>query len=93
MIATFQGNRILAYQILGKNQNVGHSVYLQFLAEVLQPRVRRMHNHRSLILHDNARPHKHKEIKDFFNLHRWVEMNHPLTALIFHRPISMDLPE
>ena len=30
-----------------------------------------------IILHDNARPHKHRIIKEFFQEKRWEELEHP----------------
>ena len=77
LIVAFHKNQIIAFQFLGKSKTVDHNVYKDFLANRLQPEVRRQRIHRPLILHDNARPHKHKDITDFFNLHRWGVLRHP----------------
>ncbi len=45
--------------------------------EVICPGIKRKRIRRPIILHDNARPHKHKKVKEFFNLHRWEELKHP----------------
>jgi transposase len=76
IVATYQ-NRIIAHQILPKNQNVNHDVYEAFLEQYLLPEVKRQRIRSPLIIHDNARPHKHQNITSFFNRHRWTVLKHP----------------
>jgi len=77
IIAAVHQNRIIAYQILPKNKTVNHGVYLEFLEQYLLPEVKRQRIRSPLILHDNARPHKHADITAFCNRHRWTELKHP----------------
>ncbi len=51
--------------------------YLEFLEQFLLPEVRRLRIRRPYILHDNARPHKHPDIGQFFNRHGWIVLRHP----------------
>jgi histone-lysine N-methyltransferase SETMAR len=77
MIVAFHQNRIIVYRILPQNVNVNFEVYLSFLSEVLHPAIREHRIKRPLILHDNARPHKHEEVQRFFKRHQWEELKHP----------------
>jgi len=76
MIAAVHQNEIIAYQILPKNTNVGHTIFLHFLTNILLPAVKQRRIRSPLILMDNARPHKHHEITRFFNRHRWTVLKH-----------------
>jgi transposase len=77
LIVALHQNRILEYQILPKNTNVDHNIYLHFLTNKLLPAVKQKKIRSPLILHDNARPHKHRDIESFFNRHRWTTLKHP----------------
>jgi transposase len=77
MIAAFHQNQIIAHQYIDQGKTVTHKEYLAFLRDVLQPEVRRKRIHRPLLLHLNATPHKHKDMKDFVTLHRWRILRHP----------------
>jgi transposase len=77
LIVAFHKTQVIAFQFMDKGKTVDHQVYKDFLANHLQPEVRRQRIHRPLILQDGASPHKHKEIKEFFNLHRWGVLRHP----------------
>ena len=77
MIVAFHRNRVLGYQILARNVNVDNNVYLEFLRDVVARAVRQYRIRRPCILHDNARPHKHQNVKAFFRRHRWEELKHP----------------
>ena len=77
MIVAFHENQVFGYRILPKNTNVNFEVYINFLKEVIHPAIRRKRIHRPIILHDNATPHKHKKVKEFYNSHRWEELKHP----------------
>jgi len=77
LIAAVHQNRIIAHQRLPRNRNVNFEVYKEFLEQHLLPEVRRQRIRTPLIIHDNARPHKHQEITAFFARHRWVELKHP----------------
>ena len=77
MIVAFHQNRIFGYRILPKNTNVNFQVYIDFLEQVILPEIRNHRLHNPLILHDNARPHIHRNVKAFFNRHRWRVLKHP----------------
>ena len=70
MIVAFHQNRVFGYRILPKNKRVDFQVYIDFLSQVILPEVNNQHIRRPIILHDNARPHKHHKVKDFFTRHR-----------------------
>jgi hypothetical protein len=78
MIVAFYQNRVLGYQILPKYQTVNKDIYVQFLERVILPYIQRHRIRHPIILHDNARPHKHQNVKDFLTRHRWEEFKHPL---------------
>lgn len=77
MIVAFHKNRVLGYRILAKNTNVNFEVYLDFLSQVIIPAIKQLRIHRPIILHDNATPHKHSKVQDFFVRHRWEQLKHP----------------
>lgn len=77
LIMALHQNQIIAYQILPRNRNVNHDVYLEFLEQYLLPAVKRKRIRRPYIIHDNARPHKHPDIGSFFNRHGWIVLKHP----------------
>jgi transposase len=77
MIVTFHKNRVLDHRILARNTNVNFEIYLDFLSQVILPAIKRLRIHRPIILHDNARPHKHSKVQEFFVRHRWEELKHP----------------
>ncbi len=83
MIVAFHKNRVLGYRILAKNTIVNFEVYLHFLSQVIVPAIKQLRIHKPIILHDNARPHKHSKVQDFFVRHRWGQLKHP--------PYSRDL--
>jgi histone-lysine N-methyltransferase SETMAR len=83
MKVTFHKNWVLGYRILAENTNVNFEVYLDFLSQVTLPAIKQLRIHRPIILNDNARPHKHSKIQDFFARHRWEELK--------HQPYSPDL--
>ena len=41
------------------------------------PEVQRKNFACPIILHDNARPHKHRLVREFLQEHRWEELEHP----------------
>jgi histone-lysine N-methyltransferase SETMAR len=77
MIVAFHKNLVLGYRILPKNTNVNFEVYLDFLSQVILPAIKQLRIHRPNILHDNARPHKHSKVQEFFVRHQWEELKHP----------------
>ena len=48
-----------------------------FFRNVLLPAIQRECIRHPLILHDNARPHIHSEVKAFMSRHRWEQFEHP----------------
>lgn len=68
---------IFTYEILPIGQTVNHNVYLNFLEHRVLPEVERRKMARPYILHDNARSHKHRVIKEFLQAKRWEELEHP----------------
>jgi [histone H3]-lysine36 N-dimethyltransferase SETMAR len=77
MIVAFHKNEVLGYQILPRNTNVDNNVYVRFLDAVVLRGVWRKDIIHPIILHDNARPHKHLNVKNFFTLNQWEELEHP----------------
>ncbi len=49
----------------------------------LLPEVQRKKFGRPIILHDNAKPHKHRVIREYLQAKRWEELDHP--------PYSLDM--
>jgi transposase len=78
MIVAFHKDLVAGYKILSRNKNVDNIVYREFLEDVILPYVQKHLIRHPLILHDNARAHKHKNIKAFFQRHRLEELKHPL---------------
>ncbi len=68
---------MLTYEILPKGQTVDNVVYLIFLECRVLPEVHRKKFGRPIILHDNARPLKHRLVREFLQEHRWEELEHP----------------
>jgi histone-lysine N-methyltransferase SETMAR len=68
---------VLGYRILPKNTNVNFEIHLDFLSQVILPAIKQLRIHRPIILHDNARPHKHSKVQEFFVRHQWEELKHP----------------
>ncbi len=68
---------MLTYKILPKGQTVDNVVYLNFLERRVLPEVHRKKFGHPIILHDNARPHKYRLVREFLQEHRWEELEHP----------------
>jgi histone-lysine N-methyltransferase SETMAR len=47
------------------------------LSQVILPAIKQQRIHRPIILHDNARPHKHSTVEEFFLRNRWEQLKHP----------------
>ena len=77
MILVLHGNRVLCYQILPRGITVNHNVYLDFLQNILLPAIQQQRISHPLILHDNARPHIHSQVRAFMTRHRWEQLEHP----------------
>ena len=77
MIVALWKKEVIAYQILPKGETVDHAAYLNFLEHRLVPEVNRKKFGRPIILHDNAKPHKHQSVGVFFQGKRWEEVDHP----------------
>jgi hypothetical protein len=77
MIVALWRKQVLTYEILPKGQTVDNVVYLNFLERRVLPEVHRKKFGRPIILHDNARPHKHRLVREFLQEHRWEELEHP----------------
>ena len=67
MIVALHKKQILTYEILPEGQTVDSIAYLNFLERRVLPEVNRKKFGRPIILHDNARPHKHRIIKEFLH--------------------------
>jgi hypothetical protein len=76
MIVAFHKNQVAGFKILPKNTNFDPHIYFDFLEKIIVPYVQKHRIRRPLILHDNAHPHKHQNIKSFFTSHRWEKMKH-----------------
>jgi hypothetical protein len=70
--------QILTYEILPEGQTVDSIAYLNFLECRVLPEVNRKKFGRPIILHDNARPHKHRIMREFLHEKRWEELEHPV---------------
>jgi histone-lysine N-methyltransferase SETMAR len=77
MIVALWKSEIIAYQILEEGKTVDSITYLNFLEHRLLPEVTRKKFGRPIILHDNARPHKHRIVREFLEEQRWEELDHP----------------
>ena len=77
MILALHGNRVLCYSIMPRGMNIDHNAYLNFFQNILLPAIKRERIRRPLILHDNARPHVHSEVRAFMSRHRWEQLEHP----------------
>ena len=77
MILALHSNQIATFQILPRNQNVNHEVYVNFLRDYVLPYVREHRIRTPLIMQDNARPHMHHKVRAFMGRHRWVALDHP----------------
>jgi len=77
MIVALWNQKVFTYQILPKGTTVDSQVYLSFLEERIWPEVRRRHMSRPIILYDNARPHKHRIVREFLQTRKWEELEHP----------------
>jgi hypothetical protein len=80
MIIVFHQNLIFGYQILPKNTNVNFQIFIDFLEQIILLEVKNEQLHNPLILHDNAKPHKHQKVKEFFNQHSWGNLITPLQS-------------
>jgi len=65
MIVALWKKQVITYEILREGQTVNHLAYLNFLERRVLPEVNRKKFGRPIILHDNARPHKHRVIREF----------------------------
>ena len=72
MILALHGIRVLCYSILPRRKTIDHNAYLNFFQNILLPAIQRQHISHPLILHDNARPHIHSEVRAFMTRHRWA---------------------
>jgi hypothetical protein len=84
MIVAFWKKTIIAFQILPKGTTVDYSVYLDFLQHRLLPEVEKKKFGRPIILHDNAKPHKHRVVREWSMVKRWEELEHPHIHQICH---------
>ena len=66
MIVALWKSEVIAYQILEEGKTVDSITYLNFLEHRLLPEVTRKKFGRPIILHDNARPHKHRIVRKFW---------------------------
>lgn len=77
MIVALWKKTIIAFQILPKGTTVDYSVYLDFLQHRLLPESENKKFGRPIILHDNAKPHKHRVVREWLMAKRWEELEHP----------------
>ena len=76
-ILALHRKRVLCYSILPRGITVGHNIYLDFFRNILLPTIQLERIRCPLILHDNARPHIHSEVRAFMSRHRWEQFKHP----------------
>lgn len=77
MILALWRKQVFTYEILPEGSTVDNVAYLNFLERRVLPEVSRKKFGRPIILHDNARPHKHRIIREFLQEKRWEELEHP----------------
>ena len=77
MIVALWKKQIIAFETLRPQIKVDWSVYLNFLEHRLLPEVEKKKFGRPIILHDNARPHIHRAVREFFQAKRWEVLEHP----------------
>src|SRR5215469_12015855 len=77
MIVALWRKQILTYQILPEGETMDSIKYLNFLEHYVAPAIEEKKAGRPYILHDNAPPHKHRIIKEFFQEKRWEVLDHP----------------
>ncbi len=77
MIVALWKKQVLTYEILPVGDTVDSVAYLKFLERRVLPEVNRKKFGRPIILHDNARPHKHRIVTEFLQEKRWEELEHP----------------
>jgi hypothetical protein len=65
MIVALWRKQILTYQILPSGETVDSVAYLNFLEHRVKPEADRRKFGRPIILHDGAKPHKHRIIRVF----------------------------
>ena len=69
MIVALWRKQVLTYEILPPGSTVDSVTYLNFLERRVLPEVNRKKSGRPIILHDSARPHKHRIIREFLQEH------------------------
>ena len=77
MIVALWKSEVIAYEILEEVKTVDSMTYLNLLERRLLPKVTRKKFGRPIIAHDNARPHKHRIVREFLAEQRWEELDHP----------------
>jgi transposase len=77
MIVALWKKQILTYEILPDGVTVDNVVYLNFLERRVLPEVNKKKFGRAIILHDNAKPHKHRIVTEFLQEKRLEELEHP----------------
>src|ERR1700733_8285494 len=82
MIVALWKSEVIAYQILEEGNTVDSINYLNFLEHRLLPEGTRKKFWGPMNLHDNARPHKHRIVREFLEEKRWEELDRPPIALI-----------
>jgi hypothetical protein len=84
MVVALWKDQVLTYQILHEGETMDSVKYLDFLENKVLPIVIAKKFGRPYILHDNARPHKHRIIMEFFKIKDGRNSITPHTALICH---------
>jgi len=77
MIVVLWKKQVLTYEILADAVTVDYVAYLNFLERRVLPEVTKKKFGLPIILHDNAKPHKHRLVREFLQDKRWEELDHP----------------
>ena len=77
MILALWKSEVLTYEILEEGKTVDALTYLNFLERRVLPEVSRKKFGRPIILHDNAKPHKHRIVGEFLQEKLSEELEHP----------------
>ena len=77
LILALQGDRVLTFRIMSKDETVDGNIFLEFLRDQLKPAVQRQRIRHPIILMDNATPHIYGLVRDFIASKGWDILTHP----------------
>jgi histone-lysine N-methyltransferase SETMAR len=84
LIVAFDIHGVAFWESLGQNETVNSKRYKAFLKRFVPGWLQTHAFCVPLILHDNARPHKHRIVREFIVSEGWEVLRHPLYSPDFH---------